>query len=382
MEKLQNYWYEIIPVEKILEEEQYFDDFDPGILCQSIENCGMIYEPVVEKRPDGTYVLRDGHHRLKAAKKLGLKELRCKVYEYNPLMTAYLTFDPNIIRRHLTAEQVKGYEIKKKELLVKIKNQIMNGSSVELSDDEIKLLGKLTKKEYDKLVEIVQKSLEEKYNKIIKEKEEKIKALEKDQVNVEKLQKMVQEKLREKEKELEIKLKEQLASESEQDRVELEKEIERLNAIIEQYKSDIYELNKNLREVTKNIDSIKKEKEKVEEEKKKLEERDKVENEILKKIKDEANYYRMQAKTLEVKLKQQEEFLKTFSKPETIVFQLKSAKELINSSLEVLTRVWGTIDEKTKQEILAEATEIKDFLQIFEDTIHSNGVETVEAQAV
>ncbi|MEM4134677.1 MAG: hypothetical protein QXV73_05715, partial [Candidatus Micrarchaeia archaeon] len=260
-------------------------------------------------------------------------------------------------------------------------------SNLNLTEKELTIISKLSKEDEEtfwKAVEKIYKSkIDEKskeYEKSLKEKDALIKELKNQSVDLEKLQKMVQEKLAEKEKELELKIKQKYAEENEQDRYEYEAEIAKLKEVINEYKNNISELNKNLRETTQKIDDIKKEKERLEEEKRKLEEKEKLVDDILKKQKDEVNYYQMQAKALESRLKKQEEFLKSFSRPETIIHQLKSAKGLINSSLELLTRVWGTIDEKSKKEIIAEIGEIKDLIQIYEDTI-ANGVETVEVES-
>lgn len=382
-----------IPLNEIVCEEQVFEEeVNLDELQNSIQQYGVVYDLVVEKK-NNMYILRDGYNRYAALKKLGYQTARCKVYELDEIKSINLLFDLNLLRRHLQPDKIRLYQIKKKnkirEIIESTKQKISKNievgdiSNLNLTEKELMIISKLSKEDEETFWNAVEKiyksKIEEKskeYEKSLKEKDALIKELKNQSVDLEKLQKMVQEKLAEKEKELELKIKQKYAEESEQDRYEYEAEIEKLKGIIEEYKNSIAELNKNLRETTKKIDDIKREKECLEEEKRRLEEKEKLVDDILKKQKDEVSYYQMQAKALESKLKKQEEFLKSFSRPETILHQLKSAKGLINSSLEILTRIWGTIDEKSQKEIMAEVNEIRDLLQIYEDTI--DGTKTVE----
>lgn len=390
---MENFVIMQIPINEIVCEEQVFEEeINLDELKNSIQQYGMVYDLVVEKK-DGKYILRDGFNRYFALKKLDYQTARCKVYEFDKVRSISLLFDLNLLRRHLQPDKIRLYQVKKKnkirEILESTKQKISESidlSSVNLSESELAVISKLSKEDEEifwKAVEKIYKTkIEEKsrlYEETLKEKDAIIKELKNQSVDIEKLQKMVQEKLLEKEKELELKINQKYAEENEQDRYEYEAEIAKLKEVIDEYKKNIAELNRNLRETTKKIDDIKKEKEMVEEEKRKLEEKEKLVDEILKKQKDEVNYYQMQAKALESKMKRQEEFLKSFSRPDTILHQLKSAKGLINSSLEVLTRVWGSIDEKSQKEIFVEVNEIKDLLQIYEDTL-TNRVETVEVE--
>ncbi|MDI1472090.1 ParB N-terminal domain-containing protein [Thermodesulfovibrio sp. 1176] len=391
---MENFVIMQLPLNEIICEEQVFEEeINLDELQGSIQQYGMVYDLVVEKK-DGNYILRDGFNRYAALKRLGYQTARCKVYEFDKVRSISLLFDLNLLRRHLQPDKIRLYQIKKKnkirEILENTKQKISEnidiGSNLDLTEAELAVISKLSKEDEEtfwKAMEKIYKSkIDEKnreYEEALREKDAVIKELKNQSVDLEKLQKMVQEKLAEKEKELELKIKQQYAAENEQDKYEYETEISKLKEIIDEYKTNISELNKNLRETTKKIDDLKKEKERVEEEKKKLEEKEKLVDDILKKQKDEVSYYQMQAKALESKLKRQEEFLKSFSRPETILHQLKSAKGLINSSLEVLTRVWGTIDEKSQKEIMAEVNEIRDLLQIYEDTM-ANGVESVEVE--
>lgn len=386
-----------IPLNEIVCEEQVFEEkVNLDELQNSIQQYGMVYDLVVEKK-NNMYILRDGYNRYAALKRLGYQTARCKVYELDEMKSIGLLFDLNLLRRHLQPDKIRVYQIKKnnkiREVLEATKQKISKNievgdiSNLNLTEKELMIISKLSKEDEETFWNAVEKiyksKIEEKskeYEKFLKEKDALIKELKNQSVDLEKLQKMVQEKLAEKEKELELKIKQKYAEESEQDRYEYEAEIEKLKGIIEEYKNSIAELNKNLRETTKKIDDIKREKECLEEEKRRLEEKEKLVDDILKKQKDEVSYYQMQAKALESKLKKQEEFLKSFSRPETIIHQLRSAKGLINSSLELLTRVWGIIDEKSKKEIIAEVGEIKDLIQIYEDTI-ANEVETVEVES-
>lgn len=394
---MENFVIMQIPLDEIVCEEQVFEEeVNLNELQNSIQQYGMVYDLVVEKK-NNMYILKDGFNRYAALKRLGYQTARCKVYEFDEVRSISLLFDLNLLRRHLQPDKIRLYQIKKKnkirEILESTKQKISESidigdiSSLNLTEEELAVISRLSKEDEEtfwKAVEKIYKSkIDEKskeYEESLKEKDTIIKELRNQSVDLEKLQKMVQEKLAEKEKELELKIKQKYAKESEQDRYEYEAEIAKLKEIIDEYKNNISELNRNLRETTKKIDDIKKEKEQLEEEKRKLEEKEKLVDDILKKQKDEVSYYQMQAKALESKLKKQEEFLKSFSRPETILHQLKSAKGLINSSLEIFTRVWGTIDEKSKREIIAEIEEIKDLIQIYEDTI-ANGVETVEVES-
>lgn len=395
---MENFVIMQLPLNEILCEEQVFEEeVNIDELQSSIQQYGMVYDLVVEKK-DGKFILRDGFNRYAVLKKLGYQTARCKVYEFDNVRSISLLFDLNLIRRHLQPDKIRLYQVKKKnkirEILENTKQKISESidigdiSNLNLTEAELAVISRLSKEDEESfwkaLEKIYKAKIDEKskeYEESLKEKDAIIKELKNQSVDLEKLQKMVQEKLAEKEKELELKIKKKYAEESEQDRYEYEAEIAKLKEVINEYKNNIAELNKNLRETTKKIDDIKREKEQVEEEKKKLEEKEKLVDDILKKQRDEVNFYQVQIKSLESKIKRQEEFLKSFSRPETILHQLKSAKGLINSSLEVLTRVWGTIDEKSQKEIMAEVNEIRDLLQIYEDTI-ANGVETVETVEV
>ena len=62
-------------------------------IVKSIEHFGF-RAPLVVNRKDGQYIIEAGHGRLKAAKKLGIKELPCVVVEDDELMAqAYAIAD-------------------------------------------------------------------------------------------------------------------------------------------------------------------------------------------------------------------------------------------------------------------------------------------------
>lgn len=385
-----------LKLDEIIADEQVFEEsMDVEFLKKSIQDIGgTVYNLVVEER-DGKYYLKDGYRRYSILKELGYDRANCIVINDSIKATA-LAYDLNLARRHLSDEKIRYYKLQKKakiqEKLNALKEKIaekidLRSDNIDLEEDELKVIFKLSEKETEVFWNAVEKIYRKKYeneiNNLISqrdEKERKIKELENKTVDIEKLQKMVQEKLAEKEKELEQKIKKQLASESEQERIAYEEEIERLKEIIESYKSDIAELNRNLIETTKIIDQLKKEKEAFEEEKKKIQEKEKIAEDFAMKYRSEIEYLKkIEIKNLQNKIKQQEDFLKSISRPESIILQLNASKNMINSALEIVVRIYDAIPEEERKKIVKEVSEITELLKVIEETI-KNGepVDTVE----
>ncbi len=384
-----------LKLDEINVDRQVFEEsVDLEALKKSIQDAGIVYNLVVEEE-NGEYYLRDGYGRYKVLKELGYDKVSCIVIS-DSIKAINLAYDLNLLRRHLPDERIRYYKLQKKakiqEKLNALKEKIaekidLQSDNIDLGEDELKVILKLSEKDTEVFWNAVEKIYRKKYeNEInnlisqIDEKEKKIKEFKDKTIDIERLQKMVQEKLAEKEKELEQKIKKQLASESEQERIAYEEEIERLKEIIESYKSDIAELNRNLIETTKIIDQLKKEKESFEEEKKKIQEKEKIAEDFAVKFKNEIEYLKkVEIKNLQNKIKQQEDFLKSISRPESIILQLNASKNMINSALEIVVRIYDAIPEEEKKKIVKEVSEITELLKVIEETI-KNGepVDTVE----
>ncbi|WP_353684364.1 ParB N-terminal domain-containing protein [Thermodesulfovibrio sp. 3907-1M] len=384
-----------LKLDEIKVDRQVFEEnIDLEALKKSIQDAGMVYNLVVEEE-NGEYYLRDGYGRYKVLKELGYDRANCIIISDN-IKAIALAYDLNLLRRHLPDERIRYYKLQKKakiqEKLNALKEKIaekidLQSDSIDLEEDELKVIFRLSEKEteifWNAVEKIYRKKYENEINSLISqrdEKERKIKELENKTVDIEKLQRMVQEKLAEKEKELEQKIKKQLASESEQERIAYEEEIERLKEIIESYKSDIAELNRNLIETTKIIDQLKKEKEAFEEEKRKIQEKEKIAEDFAMKYRSEIEYLKkIEIKNLQNKIKQQEDFLKSISRPESIILQLNASKNMINSALEIVVRIYDAIPEEERKKIVKEVSEITELLKVIEETI-KNGepVDTVE----
>ncbi|MEM3793341.1 MAG: ParB N-terminal domain-containing protein [Candidatus Bathyarchaeia archaeon] len=374
---MKNFRYELLSIESIQVDSQYFGDFDINPLINSIRTAGIIYEPVVEYR-DGRYILRDGHHRIKAAKALGMKQILCKVYEYDPLNSVYLTFDPNIVRRQLTPDELKRIEIKKKELFAKIKNRILAEKNIELSDADLGILTKLSEDEYNRLVSAIREAIQTEQDERIKaledqlaRKEEQIKKLGEQKVDIEKLRQEVEKKLREKEREIKERVMQEVAAETESEKLRLKQRNEELQREIEELSADLKELNRNLQETTKTIELIRKEKEDLENEKQQLQQKLSDAGTVVTKIRDELRYRTLELKKARLQLEQQLASLRDLARPESVLRQLESARQLVQSALEILSRVFTAMDSKMKQTALTVAGEIQDIAAVIKDVLRT-----------
>jgi ParB family chromosome partitioning protein len=106
----------LLPREQIKPTENRFPDLDPKEfkqLLESIDKNGIL-EPLHVKKDNGHYLLIQGHQRFRAATKLDIREVPCMVVEKDKSIAA--EFDVNLYRRHLTSEEVAGYEDVKKGL--------------------------------------------------------------------------------------------------------------------------------------------------------------------------------------------------------------------------------------------------------------------------
>lgn len=385
-----------IPIEAIKLGEQVFEEgMDEDALLESIKRVGILEEPLVEKDKDGSYILRAGFHRLNAAKKLGWSTIRCKVFDYNPIQSVTLQYDTDLCRRHLSPEKIAFYRsIKNRKinaLMEKFRTE--NPEFIEFTEEEFEIIGKLTEKEKEKLFMAIENIFEKKYaDKMaelavqITKKDDEIEKIRQQQVDIEKLQKLVSEKLAEKEKELEWKVQEKYATQSEQDLLKKEKQIEALKEEIDSLREEFDETVTRLRETSKKLDSIKREKDLFEEEKKKILEQKKMAEDLAVKFKNEAEFYKknteVETKKLEIKVKQQQQYLEQIVNPENIMSFLTAAKGSIKTAGEIMIKAYGLLSPQQKKKIMALKDEISDLLQVFvafeKESTSNEEVETVE----
>ncbi|MBI4595289.1 MAG: ParB N-terminal domain-containing protein [Candidatus Tectomicrobia bacterium] len=114
MEDRRNFIY--VRIELLRSEKNFFDDLegkDFERLVASIRKNG-IYEPLgVSENEDGTFTIRSGHQRYRAAQLAGRKEAPCYIEDKNLIDAA---FDTDICRRHLKEEEQEKAEATKEEL--------------------------------------------------------------------------------------------------------------------------------------------------------------------------------------------------------------------------------------------------------------------------
>lgn len=105
-----------LPIDQIKMTDNRFPDLPDEqferLLSSIAEN--NILEPLLVKKENGNYLLIQGHQRYHAAQELRFKEVPCKIVDNEQALAA--EFDVNLYRRHLTTEEVSGYENIKKEL--------------------------------------------------------------------------------------------------------------------------------------------------------------------------------------------------------------------------------------------------------------------------
>ncbi len=105
-----------LPIDQIKMTENRFPDLKSdqfNRLLSSIDEHGIL-EPLLVTKENGNYLLIQGHQRFRAATEIGIKEIPCKIVDNEQALAA--EFDVNLYRRHLTDEEVSGYENIKKEL--------------------------------------------------------------------------------------------------------------------------------------------------------------------------------------------------------------------------------------------------------------------------
>jgi len=105
-----------LPIDQIKMTENRFPDLKSdqfNRLLSSIDEHGIL-EPLLVTKENGNYLLIQGHQRFRAATEIGMKEIPCKIVDNEHSLAA--EFDVNLYRRHLTTEEVSGYENIKKEL--------------------------------------------------------------------------------------------------------------------------------------------------------------------------------------------------------------------------------------------------------------------------
>jgi len=94
-----------IPIDKIQvgEYDQRIDISDESLegLAASIGRVGLVY-PIIVCETDSGYMLIEGHRRIAACKRLGLKEVKCSVTESGQDREAEIAFAGNFFRKDLS----------------------------------------------------------------------------------------------------------------------------------------------------------------------------------------------------------------------------------------------------------------------------------------
>lgn len=106
-----------IPLEKLKEYHNHsykvLDNEDMATLVDSIKDYGILLPLIVREVGGGKYEVVSGHRRMFAAKKLGLKEVPCKVMELDDDMADIMMADTNIARETiLPSEKAKTYKVR------------------------------------------------------------------------------------------------------------------------------------------------------------------------------------------------------------------------------------------------------------------------------
>lgn len=83
-----------------MSEEKY------AALVASVRKLGTVSQlPIVRAKPEGGYVMVDGHHRLRAAKEVGLTSLQCVVVDADADMGQALALSMNHLRGELNLSE-------------------------------------------------------------------------------------------------------------------------------------------------------------------------------------------------------------------------------------------------------------------------------------
>ena len=289
-----------LPVEKIRLQENQFSDLDKQQykrLLSSIDEYGIL-EPVHVFKENGHYTLVQGHQRFRAAKELRLNEIPCVIVD-NEETSLAAEYHVNLYRRHLTMEEVKGYETDLQEKYKKLSGLIPELKYVQevLPKEMVKVIRSWSqehqRKFYNALPQKIVENTEEKekYEKLIEENNERlrersatIKAL-KEQIETYEAVKKELETLREakqadfnkalqlKLKEKEAELKEKYAEESagslqarlDREKKRLEREYEKkLEKEIEEYRKLAGRHSKERENVARELEATQKEKDRLE----------------------------------------------------------------------------------------------------------------------
>jgi len=286
-----------LPVEKIRLQENQFNDLDElqyKRLLSSINEYGIL-EPVHVLKENGYYTLVQGHQRYRVANELKIRELPCVIVEDKETSLA-AEYHVNLYRRHLTLDEMKGYETDLQEKYKKLSGLIPELKYVQdaLPKEMVKVIRSWSqehqRKFYNALPQKIVENTEEKekYEKLIEENNERLRersatinAL-KEQIETYEEVKKELETLREakqadfnkalqlKLKEKEAELKEKYAEESagslqarlDREKKRLEREYEKkLEKEIEEYRKLAEKHSKERESVARELEDAKKEKE-------------------------------------------------------------------------------------------------------------------------
>lgn len=93
------------------------DNEDMAALTDSIKDMGIILPLLVKKSADRAYEVISGHRRLFAAKKLGLKEVPCKVLSVDDATADIMMVDTNLHREEISpSEKARSYDLRIKAM--------------------------------------------------------------------------------------------------------------------------------------------------------------------------------------------------------------------------------------------------------------------------
>jgi ParB family chromosome partitioning protein len=281
-------FFTYLPTDHIVEEES--SEFTPLAgndflkLFNSIKEAGILQPLIVypSNNGDNRYIIHAGYNRLRAARELGLKEVPCLVVE-DRTNAVNVRYDTDLYRRHLQKEDIEKYEKKKEGKIEAHLKRIFIPEIVEmyksgiLSLEQLGVISTLSHEDQRKLLDASNKiKMQEqidRYESEISSLTRRIQELEENQVPLEKLQKDIQKKLKEKEDEIEKRIREAYSSES-QERVKEIIEAERAR-IEKEYKREMDEVMAELREMSRAKAKAQEQIDVLQEEVKRLKEREK-----------------------------------------------------------------------------------------------------------
>ena len=110
----------LVPIDRIEivpDRDHRGEDVELDDLLQSMRAVGLLHPLLLLPATDGgTYELLAGHRRLRAARKLGLSEVRVEVVHLDDLRAELVTIDENLVRENLDSIQRGRQMARQKEI--------------------------------------------------------------------------------------------------------------------------------------------------------------------------------------------------------------------------------------------------------------------------